>query len=614
MQMIRRLGPSLAFAALATAAALTAAEAPSTKAKGAATAPAEEKKPPLLSPDTWKGLELRSIGPAVTSGRVTDIAVDPGDPDHLLRRRRLRRRLEDHQRRHHLDADLRRRGLVLDRLRRRSIRTNPPSSGSAPARTTASAASRYGDGVYKSDDGGKIVEERRPQELRAHRHDPASIRATRNVVYVAAQGPLWSAGRRPRPLQDDRRRQDLEGGPHDQREHRRHRRRARSAQSRTCSIAAAYQRRRHVWTLIDGGPESAIYRSTDGGATWKKLDGGPARTRTSAASASPSRPSNPDIVYAIDRGGQQGKGGIFRSTDRGVTWEKRSDYVASRPQYYARARRRSEERRPRLLDGRLHPGLRRRRQDASTRSARAPSTSTTTCIWIDPRRHATTTRRLRRRPLRDASTAARPGSFIANLPITQFYDVAVDNAAPFYNVYGGTQDNNTPRRPVAHAQRRTASRNSDWFVTVGRRRLPLARSIPRTRTSSTPSRSTAASCASTARTGERVDIQPQPGTGEPPLRWNWDSPLLISPALAHAALLRRAAASSAATTAATPGRPISPDLTRQIDRNKLPVMGKVWSADAVGQERLDVVLRQHRRARRVAASRRGCSTSAPTTA
>ena len=109
---------------------------------------------------------------------------------------------------------------------------------------------------------------------------------------------------------------------------------------------------------------------------------------------------------------------------------------------------------------------------------------------------------------------------------------------PFYNVYGGTQDNNTLGGPVAHAQR--ARHHQRRLVRrPGRRRLPVHASTRATRTSSTPSRSTAGSSASTAGPASASTIQPQPAPGEPPLRWNWDSPLAHQPAHAHAALLRR---------------------------------------------------------------------------
>jgi photosystem II stability/assembly factor-like uncharacterized protein len=96
--------------------------------------------------------------------------------------------------------------------------------------------------------------------------------------------------------------------------------------------AAAYQRRRHVWTLIDGGPESAIYKTTDAGATWNKLTNGLPQEdlgRIGLAVA----PGSPDTIYAVVEAANQA-GGFFRSKDRGANWEKMSSYVSGGPQYY----------------------------------------------------------------------------------------------------------------------------------------------------------------------------------------------------------------------------------------------------------------------------------------
>ena len=97
-------------------------------------------------------------------------------------------------------------------------------------------------------------------------------------------------------------------------------------------LAASYQRRRHVWTLIDGGPESALYKSTDGGATWRKLKTG-LPTEDLGRIGLAMAPSNPDLVYAIIESVDK-KGGIFRSKDRGVTWEKRNPFD-QQAQYYS---------------------------------------------------------------------------------------------------------------------------------------------------------------------------------------------------------------------------------------------------------------------------------------
>ena len=84
-------------------------------------------------------------------------------------------------------------------------------------------------------------------------------------------------------------------------------------------VASSYQRRRHVWTLINGGPGSAIHKTTDGGETWTKVESGlPSKDhlgRIGLAGA----PSEPDMIYAIIEAEPE-KGGLWRSDDAGKTW------------------------------------------------------------------------------------------------------------------------------------------------------------------------------------------------------------------------------------------------------------------------------------------------------
>ena len=205
--MRRPLALLLAVALLATAAA--AATTPPAEKKPAAKKSEAKKSETKKSdakkaaepPDDFAGLELRGIGPAITSGRIVDIAVHPSDRNTWYVAVASGGVWKTDQRRHDLDADLRRRGLVLDRLRHdRSARTRS-SSGSAPARTTASAASATATastspidggkswknvGLKKSEHIGKIVVDPRDSQRRLRRR----------------AGPALGAGRRPRPLQD----------------------------------------------------------------------------------------------------------------------------------------------------------------------------------------------------------------------------------------------------------------------------------------------------------------------------------------------------------------------------------------------------------------------------
>ncbi len=206
----------------------------------------------------------------------------------------------------------------------------------------------YGDGVYKSRDGGKDVDERRPEEVRAHRQDrhrPARLgRRLRRGAGAAVGRRAATAACTRRPTAARRGTKVLD----DQREHRRHRRRASTRAIPDVLVAAAYQRRRHVWTLINGGPESAHPpQSTDGGKTWTKVtdglpDGELGRIGLAIVADRPRR------RLRHRRGGRRSKGGIFRSHRRRRDVGEARNHVRPAGAVLRRARRRPDERRPRL--------------------------------------------------------------------------------------------------------------------------------------------------------------------------------------------------------------------------------------------------------------------------
>jgi len=326
-------------------------------------------------------------------------------------------------------------------------------------------------------------------------------------------------------------------------------------------FAAAYQRRRRVWTLVAGGPESAIYKSTDGGTSWRKLDKGIPDGHKGRIGLAIS-PQDPDVVYAtIAAEGDQS--GFFRSLNRGETWQRMSDYIAVDPQYYQRIFPDPHHAdRVYAMDVWMHVT-----NDAGRTFERLDS----------PNRHVDNHVLLFDGEDPDYLMVGGDGGlyeswdrgqswrFVSNLPVTQFYRVGVDNSEPFYFIYGGTQDNSTQGGPSQTLSRHGIT-NRDWFVTVGGDGYQT-RVDPDNPEILYSMYQYGGLVRYDRSNGEIIDIQPQPGADDEPLTWHWDSPLIISP---HAGSRLYFAGNRlfCSDDRGDTWRAVSPDLTRGSDRGR----------------------------------------------
>jgi photosystem II stability/assembly factor-like uncharacterized protein len=540
-------------------------------------AQAKAKQPAVKDADPYAGVslgafKLRSIGPALTSGRIADLAVRPG-------------------KRHEFFVASASGGVwktvnagttftpVFDAQGSFSIGcvaldpSNPNVVWVGTGENNNQRSVSYGDGVYKSDDGGaswKNVGLKASEHIGMIAIDPRDT----DVVYVAAYGPLWSPGG------DRGLYKTADGGkswtavltvdentgvsevlldPRDP----------------DVLYASAHQRRRHVFTQISGGPGSAVYKSVDAGKTWTKivkgLPGGDLGRIGLAVS-----PVVPNLLYAIVEA-QEDKGGFYRSVNGGASWERRSAYTSSGNYYQELFCDPKDPERVYSMDVFLQVTD----DGGATWKALGDESKhwDAHALWIDP---GDTDYYLTGNDggVYESFDRGRTWKFMPNLPVTQFYKVTVDTDTPFYNVYGGTQDNYSLGGPS-----RTASAhgivNADWVTTDTGDGFESA--VDPEDPNIVYAQSQHGNLARfDRRSGESMAIQPQPRKGEAEYRWNWDSPLFISPH-SHTRLYFAANKVFRSDDRGDSWAVISDDLTRRIDRNTLEVMGRVWPMDAVAK-------------------------------
>ncbi len=539
---------------------------------GQAESDTSEQRDPLAR--AIRGLRFRSIGPAVISGRISDVAVHPTDKKTwyvgtasggLWKTTNAGTSFSpifD-------DEDSYSIGVVaIDPA-------NPNVVWVGSGENNAQRSVAYGDGVYKSVDGGRTW---RNVGLPNSEHIGKILIDPRNsdVVYVAAQGPVFNGGG------DRGLYKTTDGGESwtkilDAGEWAGVTDVVMDPRNPDVLIAATWQRARRQWGLILGGPQSAVHRTTDGGETWSKSQRGLPSTELGRIGLAMSS-VDPDVVYAILEAAN-GRSGFYRSQNNGISWERMSDRATSGNYYQEIFADPVHVDRVYVMD------VRNWVTDDGGRTFRSVGEQNkhvdSHALWIDP----DDTDHLLigcDGGLYESFDGGRTYDWFENLPLAQFYRLEVDSVRPFYRVFGGTQDNSTMGGPSRTRTRRGAH-NGDWFLTQGGDGF-YSRVDPTDSNIVYSESQYAGLTRFNLATGERVSITPLPEPGEPALRWHWDAPLIISPH-APARLYFAAQRVFRSDDRGSSWTPVSGDLTAQIDRNRLELMGRVWGVDAVGKNR-----------------------------
>ncbi|MEO8576333.1 MAG: glycosyl hydrolase [Gemmatimonadales bacterium] len=526
----------------------------------------------MLSEFAW-----RPIGPAVTSGRIVDLAVAEGPESRIGNR--LGRLIY---------AASASGGVwksnnagttwepIFDNETTSSIGdiaiapSNPEIVWVGTGEANNQRSSSWGDGVYKSENGGKTWQH---MGLRTSQHIGRIVvhPTNPNIVYVAAVGPLWADGGE-RGLY-----KTVDGGktwkavltisPHtgvtDV---------VMDPTDPNVMYAASLQRQRKAYSFVGGGPETAIYKSTDGGDTWTKLTEGLPKRDIGRIGLAVSR-SQPRTIYASM---ETNTTEVYRSDDFGASWTKKGTYFQF-PWYMSQIR--VDPKNPERLYELGVPIFVSEDGGQTNRAIGQSAHVDYHAMWIDPMDP-------------DHFVVGNDGGvymshdrgqtmdFVSNLPIAQYYAIETDNRLPFYYVYGGLQDNNSWGGP-SQTRNSQGITNGDWFATAGGDGFYSA--IDPTDPNTVYAESQNGGIVRyDVRTGEQKSIRPQAKIGDPNLRYNWSVPIVIS-SHDHNTVYFGAQYFFKSPNRGDSWEQMGGDLTRHLDRDKLPLMGKVWTKDAVAR-------------------------------
>ena len=517
-------------------------------------------------------LKWRSVGPALTSGRISDLAVNPDKPFEYY----VAIASGGVWKTSNWGVDYK---PIFDGQSSYSIgcvtidpnNTNIVWVGTGENNNQRSVA--YGDGVYKSVDAGASWKN---MGLKNSEHIGNILVHPENsdVVYVSAYGPLWSKG-------GDRGIYKTEDGGNTWNnilnidEHTGFNEIHMDPRNPDILYAASHQRRRHVYTYVGGGPGSGLHKSVDGGKSWIEINKGLPSVEIGRIGMDISD-ANPEIIYAIVEAAER-KGGFYKSTNRGETWVKQSSKVTSGNYYQEIFADPVDEDIVYIMDTWMavtHDGgktFKNVGEDYKHVDNHA--------MWINPNNNMHWLVGCDG-GIYETFDSGKKWDFKKNLPVTQFYKVAVDNAEPFYNIYGGTQDNFSIGGP-SRVNNSHGISNQDWFITHGGDGFE-SQIDPENPNIVYAQSQYGWLVRYDKLSGEEVGIKPIARKGELDYKWNWDAPLAVSN---HKSGRLYFAANKVfrSDDYGNSWSVISDDLSRKIDRNKLKVYDRVLSIDAVAK-------------------------------
>ena len=531
----------------------------------------ESKKSKNPVKSALNGFKFRSIGPAFMSGRIADIAIDPKNENVWY-------------------VAVGSGGVwktenagttwmpLTDNMPFYStgcITIDPHNNSSVWLGTGENVGGRHvgiGHGVYHSKDGGKswkdmgLKKSEHISKIIVHPEDP-------NTLWVASQGPLWSPGGERGLFKT------TDGG---------------KTWENTLDInewtgvtdlvidptnpdilyAASWQKHRNVAALIGGGPGTSLYKSVNGGDSWSKIDKGLPGSNKGKIGLAIS-PMQPNVLYAAVELDKRA-GAVYRSENSGGSWKKMSDTVSggTGPHYYQEL-----VASPHVFDKIYLMNVRVLVSDnggktfyTMTERKKHSDNHSLTFKANDPNYMLIGTDGGIYESFDDSAN----WKFVGNLPLTQFYKLAVDDAEPFYNIYGGTQDNNTQGGP-SRTFKRSGISNADWYVVLGGDGHQPATEPGNPDIIYAQSQQGYINRIDMTN-GEAVSVRPQEGIDEPFERFNWDSPILVSyhdPKRLYFGTQRvwRSENRGDSWTA------VSGDLTKDEERLALPIMGRTQSFD-----------------------------------